>query len=94
MQSSDLNLDQCERLLKVVERQQAFLWRLLDRMRQTGFPHNDRLRRDVQQAFDATMGLRMALHYMVCDRMKRERDAKSRQSPTGNYELYRRKRKG
>ena len=87
MQSSELNLDQCVRLLNIVERQQSFLWRLLDRMKQTSFPHNDRLRHDVQKAFDATTALRMALHYMACDRQKRS-------SPADTYFDYRQKRKG
>jgi hypothetical protein len=63
--------------------------KLLNRIEQLHFPAQDLFRRDVQAAYDRVHGLRVALHYMVCNAQKRERE-----SPTGNYELCGRTRKG
>lgn len=60
----------------------AYLHKPINRIEQLHFPPDDPLRRDVQATYDRVHGLRVALHYMVCDRQKREK------SPTGNYEQY------
>ena len=73
MQFSDLSKEQCEQLLKIVERQQAFMIRFLKRINDESFPPKDMLRYDVQKAFDALMSLRMNLHYMVGVRERKDR---------------------
>jgi hypothetical protein len=45
----------------------GYLHRLRERMVKAGFPHDDRLLKLVENAYDATQRLFMALHYLSCD---------------------------
>ena len=58
---------------------------------------NDSFRREVQEAYNAMHNLRVGLHYMTCNAMKREQEAKPRRPCEGQdldtYFEYRQKRK-
>lgn len=91
--SSELTAEQCEALQARVFPMLSFLRKLVNRIDQLGFPADDRFRREVQNAYDAIHDLRMALHYMECNRRKRPVDGTA-SSLTDNYAGYRAKRKG
>ena len=96
--SRQLTAAQCEQLEQSVLWSLGFLRKLLTRIEQQKFPADDPLRRDVEAAYSAIMGLRMTLHYLACDRMKEERDAPKRRPWEGSdkdtYWESRQKRKG
>jgi hypothetical protein len=92
--SSELTAAQCQEILEHIGPMLLYLRKLLNRVEQLHFPADDQFRREVQEAYNDVHNLRVGLHYMTCNAMKRERDANLPKSPTGNYELYRRKRKG
>lgn len=62
----DLTKEQLRKLLDSVEPSLGFLSKLKRRIEEERFPTNDKLRRDVETAQAAMMGLRMTLHYLTC----------------------------
>lgn len=71
--SQGLTAEQCQLLLERVGPMLLFLRKLLNRVEQLYFPADDQFRREVQEAYDKLHNLRVGLHYMTCNAMKRER---------------------
>ena len=61
MNSNDLNRRQIEQLIRIVERQQAFLSRLVARMEANHFPKDDRLYVHAAKAYTAMAVLAVCL---------------------------------
>ena len=66
MNSDDLTCEQAARMGAVVGRHLNYLSRLRTRMERRGFSPDDPLMRDVSEAWKATQGLRVRLHYLSC----------------------------
>jgi len=61
-----LTAEQCQAIQAHVREQQAYFDRLLARINETGFPPQDRLRREVLELRDRLKDLAMHLHYLQC----------------------------
>jgi len=101
--SQDLTAEQCQLLLERVGPMLLFLRKLLNRIDQLHFPATDQFRREVQEAYNHVHNLRVGLHYMTCNAMKREREQQQAGQPRrpleggGDRDVYwesRQKRKG
>lgn len=66
MESSDLTSAQCHVLMEKVREMQTYVRRVMARMRDQGFPHNDRLAREYVEIEDKLQGLWVTLHYLSC----------------------------
>ncbi len=62
----------------------GYLHRLRERMVKAGFPPNDPLLKLVENAYDATHRLFVALHYLSCDGVGRPTSKEA--EPNGNSE--------
>ena len=97
--SRDFTAEQCQVLLEHIGPMLLYLRKLLNRIEQLGFPAEDSFRREVQEAYNAVHNLRVGLHYMTCNAMKREQTAKQQRRPwegqeRDTYWESRQKRKG
>lgn len=59
----------------------GYLHRLRERMTKAGFPPNDPLLKLVENAYDATQRLFVALHYLSCDGVGRPSGGKADDEP-------------
>ena len=66
MDSSQLTVEQAERLGRVIRRQLSFLNRLQKRMERLGFPPADPLYRAVTEARNRVGELFVSAHYCAC----------------------------
>jgi hypothetical protein len=97
--SRDFTAEQCQVLLEHIGPMLLYLRKLLNRIEQLRFPADDSFRREVQEAYNTMHNLRVGLHYMTCNAMKREQAAKPHRRPwegqeRDTYWESRQKRKG
>jgi len=70
MDSHDLTREQLDDLAEKARRLTGFLHAMKERMERRGFPVDDRLFQQTTAAFEKVHELRMALHYLSCDRSR------------------------
>lgn len=81
--SSEIPQKACEELTARARAMLRYLGQLQARIDGLRFPVDDKLRREVENAFNAMHGLHITLHYMTCDRSKIE------QPPLDVYKKHR-----
>ncbi len=75
MQREDLTREQIEAIQAKIVAQLAYVGRLHMHMLRAGFPTTDKTFQLVAAAHDAIHRLRIDLHYLECDRFRRDRGA-------------------
>ena len=66
MDRTTLTRDQAQAVSQVIRVQLGYLFKLRERMRAAGFPHDDPLLAKVDAAYDAVHRLSVDLHYLSC----------------------------
>ncbi len=74
MQRDDLTREQIEIVQAKIGQQLRYLGRLRAHMERAGFHSTDKTYGLVVAAYDATHHLSVDLHYLCCDRVRRDRD--------------------
>lgn len=68
--AADLTREQITDMQESLRGPSVYLRRLRDRMLECGFPKDDKLLVEAEQAFNAIHGLSVTLHYIRCEKLK------------------------